>query len=86
MKTHEKAGLTGAMKNLVGVNGHKEYLPHHMEGSFFSGGDSYCSRNRFARWAEEMHNRSWDAMQDLSRISEMAPRKLSSGPENWAFG
>ena len=32
LKTHKKAGLTGALKNMVGINGHKEYLPHHRKG------------------------------------------------------
>jgi uncharacterized protein (DUF362 family) len=29
MKTHQKAGLTGALKNLVGINGEKAYLAHY---------------------------------------------------------
>jgi uncharacterized protein (DUF362 family) len=28
LKFHVKAGMTGALKNLVGLNGHKDYLPH----------------------------------------------------------
>ena len=32
LKTHKKAGVTGALKNLVGINGHKAYLPHHRKG------------------------------------------------------
>lgn len=28
LKFHMKAGMTGALKNLVGLNGHKDYLPH----------------------------------------------------------
>jgi len=27
-KSHGKAGMTGALKNLVGINGDKAYLPH----------------------------------------------------------
>jgi hypothetical protein len=34
VKTHNKGGLTGALKNLVGINGHKEYLPHHIQGPY----------------------------------------------------
>jgi uncharacterized protein (DUF362 family) len=26
LKSHRKAGITGALKNLVGINGNKEYL------------------------------------------------------------
>jgi uncharacterized protein (DUF362 family) len=32
MKTHQKTGVTGALKNLVGINGAKEFLAHHREG------------------------------------------------------
>jgi len=41
MKTHQKAGMTGALKNLVGINGHKDHLPHFRYGSPDSGGDEY---------------------------------------------
>lgn len=40
-KTHRKAGVTIAMKNLVGINARKEYLPHHTNGSISEGGDEY---------------------------------------------
>jgi uncharacterized protein (DUF362 family) len=41
LKTHKKACLTGALKNMVGINGHKEYLPHHRKGGSGNGGDCY---------------------------------------------
>ena len=41
MKTHRKAGITGALKNLVGINGHKDWLPHHSKASKRMGGDEY---------------------------------------------
>ena len=41
LKTHKKAGITAALKNLVGINGNKDYLPHHRKGSAVSGGDNY---------------------------------------------
>lgn len=40
-KTHRKNGYTGALKNFVGINYSKEYLPHHTEGDIKSGGDEY---------------------------------------------
>lgn len=40
-KTHRKAGVTGALKNMVGVNVRKEYLPHHSNGSAAEGFDEY---------------------------------------------
>lgn len=41
LKTHRKVGLTASLKNLVGINGHKDWLPHHRCGSRRSGGDEY---------------------------------------------
>jgi uncharacterized protein (DUF362 family) len=39
LKTHKKAGITAALKNLVGINGDKNWLPHHTEGDPSTGGD-----------------------------------------------
>lgn len=44
-KTHRKAGLTGAMKNLVGINGSKDWLPHHKAGSSSENGDEYLHKD-----------------------------------------
>lgn len=41
LKTHKKAGVTCSLKNLIGINGNKEYLPHHRIGGSESGGDCY---------------------------------------------
>jgi uncharacterized protein (DUF362 family) len=41
LKTHKKAGVTCALKNLVGINGNKEFLPHHRLGPPSEGGDCY---------------------------------------------
>ena len=41
LKTHKKAGVTCALKNLIGINGNKEFLPHHRAGGSASGGDCY---------------------------------------------
>ncbi len=41
MKSHMKAGITCALKNFVGVNGHKDYLPHFRFLSPKQGGDEY---------------------------------------------
>jgi uncharacterized protein (DUF362 family) len=42
LKTHKKAGLTCCLKNLVGINGDKNWLPHHTEGSPAIGGDQFA--------------------------------------------
>lgn len=41
LKTHKKTGVTLALKNLVGINGDKNLLPHHCVGSVDDGGDEY---------------------------------------------
>jgi hypothetical protein len=37
----QKTGITCALKNLVGINGDKTWLPHHTEGSRRNGGDEF---------------------------------------------
>lgn len=54
LKSHRKAGVTGALKNLVGINGNKEYLPHHRKGGSESGGDCYPGRPGWKRAAEDL--------------------------------
>lgn len=48
-KTHRKAGVTGALKNMVGINVRKEYLPHHTLGSKDEGADEYRTRSVFRK-------------------------------------
>lgn len=43
IKTHQKAGVTGALKNLVGINGNKAFLVHHRRGRISRGGDEFPS-------------------------------------------
>ena len=49
LKTHKKVGLTCALKNLVGINANKNWLPHHTEGTTDRGGDQFPASNRKAR-------------------------------------
>lgn len=46
-KTHRKAGFTGTLKNFVGINARKEYLPHHTFGAQEDGGDEFDKRSFF---------------------------------------
>jgi uncharacterized protein (DUF362 family) len=41
LKTHKKTGLTCSLKNLVGITGDKNWLPHHTEGGPRAGGDEF---------------------------------------------
>lgn len=46
LKTHCKAGVTVALKNLVGICNEKRWLPHHRKGPPANGGDEFSDRAR----------------------------------------
>lgn len=60
-KTHRKAGMTGALKNLVGINCSKEYLPHHTRQSKNVHGDAFLHDNLFLRMADEFDDKKCKA-------------------------
>lgn len=55
-KTHRKAGYTAAMKNMVGMNVRKEYLPHHTAGALHDGGDEYLNRSCLRRMDARLYD------------------------------
>lgn len=67
MKCHIKSGLTGALKNIVGINGHKEFLPHHINGSYLDGGDQYIHPSKIKEAFNKIYDSYW---------SEKPKRKL----------
>ena len=93
IKTHQKAGLTAALKNLVGLNGSKDYLPHHRIGGVGFGGDCYPGKNYLRLWSElslDNANRSqskpiysfWKKLSSLLwRLS--APKKVHNIAAGW---
>jgi len=58
LKTHEKVGVTCAVKGCVGAIGHKDCLAHHQFGPATKGGDEY-PRDSFGifRAASRLHDR-----------------------------
>lgn len=59
-KTHRMACLTNSLKILVGMNGDKDYLPHHRIGSKSQGGDCYKSFSFYrtcSEWLLDFSNR-----------------------------
>ncbi|MEN8183771.1 MAG: DUF362 domain-containing protein [Myxococcota bacterium] len=50
LKTHKKTGTTLALQNLVGINGDKNWLPHHCVGPVAEGGDEYPGQRPLDRW------------------------------------
>lgn len=65
MKTHQKAGITGALKNLVGINGQKAYLVHHRRGTPAQGGDEFSPTTPLAI---RVQTRVRELLQGRSRI------------------
>ncbi|MBI4657730.1 MAG: DUF362 domain-containing protein [Verrucomicrobia bacterium] len=51
-KAHQKSGITCALKNLVGINGDKAYLPHFRRGAPKWGGDEYRDEGRWLYFAQ----------------------------------
>jgi len=54
LKTHKKTGVTLAIKNLVGINGDKNWLPHHSVGAAADGGDEFPE----GRWIDRLRSRA----------------------------
>jgi uncharacterized protein (DUF362 family) len=75
LKSHKKAGITGALKNMIGMNGNKEYLPHHRKGGGASGGDCYAGSSWLKSRAEDMldsaNRRAGTAQAVLMRSAEI---------------
>jgi uncharacterized protein (DUF362 family) len=74
LKAHVKSGMTGAMKNFVGVNCDKAYLPHYRRGALNRGGDEYPAESRspavIAYFRRALQNRAplwlWKAARSLA--------------------
>jgi uncharacterized protein (DUF362 family) len=61
LKTHKKTGVTLAIKNLVGINGDKNWLPHHSVGSADEGGDEFPG----ARLRDRLRSRATEIARPL---------------------
>jgi uncharacterized protein (DUF362 family) len=56
LKTHRKAGVTCCLKNLVGINTDKNYLPHFSMGSLNMGGDEMPPIRSKNVWRMKLYN------------------------------
>jgi uncharacterized protein (DUF362 family) len=54
LKSHMKTGMTGALKNFVGIIGSKDCLPHFRSGPPGDGGDEYPDNDRVSRAASSV--------------------------------
>lgn len=77
LKTHKKAGITCALKNLIGINGNKEFLPHHRLGGSASGGDCYPGDDAVKRALEFAYDQA-NSTRSISarRVLGVASRAL----------
>ncbi|MCE5271200.1 DUF362 domain-containing protein [bacterium] len=88
LKTHRKGGLTCALKNLVGINGNKDWLPHHRAGSPAEGGDEYPRRSLLKHLTMSLGDRlavtrpglGYDLLWHLRRLIAAAARSTGAGP------
>ncbi len=71
MKTHKKVGVTLCLKNLVGINTGRNWLPHFTDGCPAEGGDGYPDPSGLRRW-ETRALRSLERMM-MARPEAMAP-------------
>lgn len=72
LKTHKKACITGALKNVVGINGNKDYLPHHRLGGSKRGGDCYAGGSSFKLIAEHLLDAANRGGRTRARLLEAA--------------
>jgi uncharacterized protein (DUF362 family) len=85
LKTHQKVGLTCALKGVVGAIARKECLAHHRRGGPGSGGDEYPResflRNIVSRLNDLADGGGTDSFSNWIRyVSKLAWRTLRRGP------
>ncbi len=76
LKTHRKSGLTCALKNMVGINGCKDWLPHHSVGGTDRGGDEYHGSSEWKRFTSWMVEREEETRSFVRKFGWNTARKL----------
>lgn len=93
VKTHKKVGFSLAMKNLVGMVGEKNCLPHHTAGFAGHGGDEYPERSlRSAarQWGIERarkllaKNRGVSVLRAIRRVEGAVLPEIVARSGNWS--
>ena len=82
LKTHKKVGLTVNLKNLVGINGNKNWLPHHTEGAPENGGDEYPAQKLVNSMETTLKKVGQNVALRLPRLGTWAYRKLRNTGKN----
>lgn len=78
LKTHKKTGITAALKNLVGINGNKNWLPHHREGTPKQGGDEFADSRVLRRMERAVVSRFKRVFPRLGRFREILAGPLKA--------
>lgn len=76
LKTHKKCGVTLSLKNLVGLNGNKNWLPHYTLGTPAQGGDQYPRSGGRAGLEMRLLNRLKPLLPGSSRSTLELARRL----------
>jgi uncharacterized protein (DUF362 family) len=80
LKTHCKAGLTACMKNLIGINGDKSWIPHFRMGAPYDGGDEYPDRMRYVmNLKSKVHNSLQEHHRWSYYIAQLVWKKYQQG-------
>jgi uncharacterized protein (DUF362 family) len=80
LKTHKKIGVTLNLKNLIGINGDKNWIPHYRIGSPKQNGDEYATastlRHMESLLKDRFKERAFAMAQSESRAGLYLARKL----------
>lgn len=71
LKTHKKVGITCALKNLVGINADKNWLPHYTQGTPERGGDQFRTSTARTRFEHASMAAIKSALRDRPRLSRL---------------
>jgi hypothetical protein len=76
LKTHKKVGVTLNLKNLVGINGNKNWLPHYAVGSPEENGDQFPSQTARTSLENNLVLTAKRLLLGKNPIARFAARKL----------
>ncbi len=76
LKTHKKTGITCCLKNLVGINGDKNWLPHHTIGTPQTHGDEFPNMNFANRLETYAKTAGMSLMRRIPVLGNFAYRKM----------
>ena len=79
-KTHRYAGVTLALKNMIGINANKECLPHHSVGSLGNNGDEYegqdVLKELYSKLVDALNAHMRDAGSEMTKMLRRFEKEL----------